>query len=60
MFHPTPEDYLASAKKARAEAEETNLPQVRERLLRSARAWEDQASMELKFISLPSRANPGK
>jgi hypothetical protein len=49
---------LAEAAKARAEAELTALPNVRDRLLRSATAWDAQASNERRFAHLPSRANP--
>jgi hypothetical protein len=46
---------LAEAAKARAEAELTTLPNVRDRLLRSASAWEAQATNERRFAHLPSR-----
>ena len=48
---------IAEAAKARIEAEKTNLPRVRERLLRSAEAWDVQAAHERKFAKLQSR-NP--
>ena len=57
-MYPTPETCRLLAEKARAEAEETNLPQVRERLLWSAIAREDQASLERMFARLPSRNAP--
>jgi hypothetical protein len=49
------ETCVAEAAKARAEAERTNLPRVREQLLRSAEAWEAQAASERRFAHLRSR-----
>jgi hypothetical protein len=49
---------LAEAAKARAEAKLTTLPNVRDRLLRSASAWDAQATNERRFAHLPSRSNP--
>lgn len=49
---------LAEAAKARAEADLTALPNVRDRLLRSASAWDAQATNERRFAQLPSRTNP--
>jgi hypothetical protein len=45
---------MAEADKARAKAEATNLPRVREQLLRSAQAWETQAAIARRFAHLPS------
>jgi hypothetical protein len=48
---------IAEAAKARAEAEATNLPRVREQLLRSAQVWEAQAAMARRFAHLPSHVH---
>jgi hypothetical protein len=51
---------IAEAAKARAEAEATNLPRVREQLLRSAQAWEAQAAIARRFAHLPSHVAAGQ
>ena len=43
---------MAEAEKARAEADTTNLPRVRKRLLRSAEAWDVQAENVRRFAHL--------
>lgn len=49
------EECLAQAAKARAEAAETPLENVRIKLLASAEAWEAQATTERRFADLRRR-----